>query len=104
MYALILAGGYGRRLRSVVADKPKPMADVNGKPFLEYQIEELVGFGVTDVVLCVGYLAGQIQAYFGNGSRWGARIAYAVERQPLGTAGALRNAHHLVPETFFVLN
>jgi NDP-sugar pyrophosphorylase family protein len=104
MQAVILAGGLGRRLRSVVADKPKPMADVHGKPFLEYQIEKLVGFGVTDVVLCVGYLASQIQSYFGTGSRWGTRIAYAVEQQPLGTAGAIRNARHLVPETFLVLN
>lgn len=104
MHAVILAGGLGRRLRSVVADRPKPMAELNGKPFLEYQIEDLVSFGVTDIILCVGYLASHIQSYFGNGSRWGAHIAYAVEQQPLGTAGALSNARHLVPERFLVLN
>jgi NDP-sugar pyrophosphorylase family protein len=102
--AVILAGGLGMRLRSIVADRPKPMADVGGRPFLEYQIRWLRAQGLEDIVLCVGYRADQIRDYFGDGERFGTRLAYAVDEQPLGTAGAIRNAREHVRGTFLVVN
>lgn len=104
MPALILAGGLGTRLRPVVDDKPKPMAGVNGKPFLEHQLAFLQRYGISHFVLCVGYRRRQIQDYFRDGSRWGVRIDYAIEEQPLGTAGALKNAQQFVGGPFLVLN
>jgi NDP-sugar pyrophosphorylase family protein len=90
--ALILAGGLGTRLRSVIGDLPKPMAPVAGRPFLEYQVAALRAQGLTDLVLSVGYRHELIEAHFGDGSAFGVRIAYAVEDQPLGTGGAVRLA------------
>lgn len=104
MQALILAGGLGTRLAAVLQDRPKPMAEVQGKPFLAYQIEQLREQGFTEPVLCVGHLASQILEYFGAGWRWGVRIRYAVETDLLGTAGAIRNACHFIDGTFLVLN
>jgi len=89
--AVVLAGGLGTRLRSVLADCPKILAPVNGKPFLAYLLEHLANQGLRDVVLCVGYRNEQVQAAFGR-SYAGLRIAYSCENAPLGTAGALRLA------------
>jgi NDP-sugar pyrophosphorylase family protein len=102
--AIILAGGLGTRLQPLVSDRPKPMAQAAGKPFLEYLIEQLRGQGFDELVLCVGHLAGHVCDYFGDGSRWGVRLRYAVERQLLGTAGALRNAASFIDGTFLALN
>ena len=74
---LVLAGGLGTRLRSVVADKPKALAPIMGKPFLEIQIELLKDQGATHFVLCVGYLSEQISETFGDGSKFGVRIDYS---------------------------
>ena len=104
MRAVILAGGLGTRLRSVVADRPKPMAEVADQPFLVYQIAQLGAFGFRELVLCVGYRADQITTYLGDGARWGVQIAYAVERTPLGTAGAMRNARAHIDGTFLAMN
>ena len=104
MKALILVGGLGTRLQALVPDRPKPMADVFGKPFLEYQIERLKGQGFDDIVLCVGYRADQIRDYFGDGRRWSVGIHYSVETEPLGTAGAIQNARRFIEDTFLVLN
>ncbi|MGH7597992.1 MAG: nucleotidyltransferase family protein [bacterium] len=104
MQALILAGGLGTRLRSVVNDKPKPMAAVSDKPFIEYQIEFLKRYDINHLILCVGYLYEQIQNYFGNGGKWGIRIDYSIEKELLGTAGALKQAQSFIDETFLVLN
>ena len=104
MQAVILAGGLGMRLREVVAERPKAMAAVAGKPFLAYLIEQLRAQGLSDVVLCVGHLGDQIRDHFGDGSRWGVSIRYAVEQELLGTAGALKNAEPFIDGTFLVLN
>jgi NDP-sugar pyrophosphorylase family protein len=104
MQALILAGGLGTRLRSVVNDKPKPMAAVSDKPFIEYQIEFLKRYDLSHLILCVGYLYEQIQDYFGNGEKWGIRIDYSIEKELLGTAGALKQAQPFIDGTFLVLN
>ena len=103
--ALILAGGAGTRLRSLVSDRPKPMASVAGRPFLELQIEWLRRQGVRRVVLCTGYLHPHIEAHFGDGRAFGVRIEYSVEASPLGTAGALKRAERPIgTETFLALN
>lgn len=97
MYALVLAGGKGERLRPLTSDRPKPMVPINGKPILEYHLEWLRGEGVTDVIVLCGYLKEVISAYFGDGSRWGVRVAYSTETEPLGRGGALKRGFRLVP-------
>jgi NDP-sugar pyrophosphorylase family protein len=104
MQALILAGGLGTRLRAVVNDKPKPMAAVSDKPFIEYQIEFLKRYDINHLILCVGYLYEQIQDYFGNGEKWGIRIDYSIEKELLGTAGALKQAQPFIDGAFLALN
>lgn len=104
MKALILAGGLGERLRSVVDDRPKPMARAGEKPFLEHQLEFLKRHGVNDLVMCVGYRHTQIQEYFGSGDNWGIRIDYSVEAELLGTGGAIKQAEHFITGGFLALN
>ncbi len=102
--AVILAGGAGTRLRPLTADVPKAMIDINGRPFLEYVIEELKRNGIRQIVLCLGYLADKVREYFGDGKKFGVRIEYSVEKEYLGTAGALKLAQDLLADDFFVLN
>lgn len=102
MQAVILAGGMGTRLQPALADQPKAMAPVNGKPFLEHQLLLLSERGVRDIILCVGYRADQIISYFGDGAPWGVTIRYSVEDSPLGTGGAIKNAQPLLADRFFV--
>ncbi len=104
MKALILAGGLGTRLQSVLKDRPKPMAKAGGKPFLEYLVEQLRAQGFRELVFCLGHLADQVHHYFGDGQPWGVQIDYSVETQLLGTAGAIKNAQHFIDATFLVLN
>jgi mannose-1-phosphate guanylyltransferase len=105
MKALILAGGLGSRLQPLLRGRrPKPMAQIRGKPFLEYQIDQLRAHGFEHLVLCVGHLAHQIQDYPGDGRDRGVQIAYAVENELLGTAGATKNAQNCIEDTFLVLN
>jgi D-glycero-alpha-D-manno-heptose 1-phosphate guanylyltransferase len=89
--AIVLAGGFGTRLRAVVADVPKPMAPVAGRPFLEFVLGGLARKGVRRVVLSVGHLADTIVAHFGS-SFEGLALDYAVETTPLGTGGAVAAA------------
>jgi len=89
--AIILAGGRGTRLRSVVTDRPKVLAEIRGRPFLSYLLDQLAFTGVRNVVLCTGYLGEQVRATFGD-SYSTVRLAYSQESSPLGTAGALRLA------------
>jgi len=100
--AVILAGGLGTRLRPSVQGAPKSMALIAGHPFLCYQLSWLRLWGIRHVVLCIGYKGRQICEYFGNGKRWGLSIRYSVERKPLGTGGALRNAQRLLSKTWFL--
>jgi D-glycero-alpha-D-manno-heptose 1-phosphate guanylyltransferase len=105
MMALILAGGLGTRLASVLADRPKTLAPAGGKPFVEHQLAQLQRQGFTDVTLCVGHRAEQIQNELGNGGQLGVRLSYSVERQGLlGTAGAIRQAAGGLEASFLVLN
>ncbi len=97
MYALIIAGGEGERLRPLTSDRPKPMITVADKPILEYQIRWLVDEGVSDVILLCGYKAEVIQDHFGDGSRFGLRVHYSLEQEPLGRGGALKLGARLLP-------
>jgi D-glycero-alpha-D-manno-heptose 1-phosphate guanylyltransferase len=104
MEAIVLVGGFGKRLRSVVSDVPKPMALINGRPFLEILLIELKNKGFFRVILCVGYLKEKIIDYF---SRFplGIEIVYSVESEPLGTGGAVKNALHFAStDHVYVLN
>ena len=89
MKAVIMAGGKGTRIASIASDIPKPMIRISGKPILEYQIENLKSYGLTDITLIIGHLGEVIQQYFEDGSRWGVHISYFFEDHPLGTAGSL---------------
>lgn len=102
--ALILAGGLGTRLRPIVADRPKPMAEFSGRPFLERQMAYLRAQGVREVVLCIGYLADEISNHFQDGAGCNLTIRYSRESEPLGTGGAIKLAEPLLDDVFFVLN
>lgn len=99
MYALIIAGGKGERLRPLTDKLPKPMVPVCGKPILTHQVAWLKSAGVTDVVFLGGYLWQTIQEHFGDGSQWGINAHYSVEDSPLGRGGAVRQGFSHVPET-----
>ena len=103
--AIILAGGLGTRLRSVVPNLPKPMAPLNGRPFLEYQLDYWIAQGVHHFILSVGYRKEAIIAHFGE-TYCGARIQYVTETEPLGTGGGLLLAMEALPgdEPFLLLN
>jgi NDP-sugar pyrophosphorylase family protein len=102
--AVVLAGGLGTRLRSVVADRPKVLAEVRGKPFLAFLFDELDRLGLRHVVICSGYLGEQLVAAFGDTYR-GLSLEYSLESAPLGTAGALRLAlPYFRSETCLVMN
>ena len=80
------------------------MAPVKGKPFLEYQIDQLRAHGLSDIVFCVGHLAHHIQNHFGDGRDRGVQVTYAEEAVLLGTAGAIKSAQGFIEDTFLVLN
>ena len=102
--AIVLAGGKGTRLRSVVADVPKPMAEVGDKPFLDHLLQKIISHGIERIVLSVGYKKEVIEDYFGN-SFQGAEIVYAVEEEALGTGGAIKLAlESCIDEQVFVFN
>ena len=104
MQAVILAGGLATRLRPMTDLIPKSMIEINGRPFIEYQLDMLRKQRVTDVVLCIGYLGDQIEHHVGDGCKFGVKVKYSYEgKQLLGTAGALKNAEHLLNEQFFVM-
>jgi len=104
MKALILAGGEGTRLRPMTYSVPKVMAPLANVPFLEAMISWICQHGIRDIVLAICYKPELISDYFGDGSRLGARIAYVVEKEPLGTGGAIKNCEDLLDSPFFVFN
>lgn len=104
MEAVVLAGGFGTRLREIVADVPKPMAPVAGRPFLELLLRSLANKGFTRAILATGYMAEKISEHFGNHFA-GVDLDYSVETEPLGTGGAVYQAARLVrADHFFVFN
>lgn len=102
--AVILAGGRGTRLRPYTVTLPKPLVPVGDHPILEILLSQLSRDGFRQVWITVGHMAGLIEAYFGDGHRWGIQIEYTREGRPLGTAGPLRTLMDRLPEHFLVLN
>ncbi len=86
---LLMAGGYGTRLRPLTNDCPKPLLRVGDKPILEIMLSSFIKAGFVDFYISTHYLSQMVEDYFGDGSKWGVRIQYLYEEQPLGTAGAL---------------
>lgn len=102
--AVILAGGAGTRLRSVVADRPKVLAPLGGRPFITYLLDRLAAQGLKTVVLCTGYLGSQVNEALGEMYR-GMQLLYSQETTPMGTAGALTQALPLIKSsTVLVMN
>jgi NDP-sugar pyrophosphorylase family protein len=100
----ILAGGLATRLRPATETIPKALIEVDGEPFLGHQLRLLSQSGIDSVVLCLGYLGGEIESFAGDGSRFGLRLEYSYDGPKLlGTAGALRRALPALGEAFFVL-
>ena len=93
---ILLVGGFGTRLKPLTNETPKPMLPVAGKPITERQLLAAKKAGITTVVLATSYLSEVFTPYFGDGSKWGMRLLYAVEEEPLGTGGAIRNAAQLL--------
>ena len=105
MKTILMAGGRGTRIAELFPNIPKPLIPVAGMPILEREIRSLCAQGFKDIILTVGYLADKIIAYFGDGSRFGAKIDYFVEESPLGNAGALfRLREKIGDEPFLLLN
>jgi NDP-sugar pyrophosphorylase family protein len=104
MKALLLVGGKGTRLHPVTYKLPKPMAPVVNRPFLEHVLDWLRSHQVEDVILTTHYLPEVISEHFGDGSRHGVRLTCLREEEPLGTGGAIKNAEHILDDTFLVLN
>ena len=102
--AVVLAGGLGTRLRTVVSDRPKVLAHIGGRPFLAFLLDQLDAGGIQNAVLCCGYLGEQVNQTFGDRYR-GMRLTYSQEQSPLGTGGALRLAFPLLAsDPVLVLN
>lgn len=105
MYAVIMAGGKGTRIKSISKDIPKPMIKILDKPILEYQIESLKKYNITDIIIVIGYLGDIIKDYFKDGKGFGVNISYIEEKEPLGTAGALYylNEYKDIDDDFILL-
>jgi mannose-1-phosphate guanylyltransferase/phosphomannomutase len=104
MKAVVMAGGEGSRLRPLTSRRPKPLVPVAGTPIMEHILRLLLRHGISEVVVTLQYLGSEIRNYFGDGEEFGVHIEYVVEDQPLGTAGSVRNAAHLLDETFLVIS
>ena len=106
MEVIILAGGFGTRLQSVVKNIPKPMAEINSKPFLEYLLQHLLKYGIKSIILSVGYQQDIIKNHFKNSYK-DIPIKYSCEDKALGTGGAIKKALEVVDSTtnrVFVVN
>lgn len=99
-----MAGGEGTRLRPLTINRPKPMVSLVDRPVIQHIIELLKLHGITDIIITVQYLANAIQDYYGDGSAYGVNISYSLEEVPLGTAGSVKNAEHLLDEPFLVIS
>lgn len=104
MQVVILAGGLGTRLKPITEKVTKVMVEVHGKPFLEYQFRYLKKFGFKKFLLLVSYLGDQVKNYFKDGQAFGIEIEYNEEKEPMGTAGALKMAESKLEESFLLIN
>lgn len=104
MKAIIMAGGEGTRLHPYTMVLPKPLIPIGNKAILELLIKRLEKFGFSEVIICIGYLGNLIKALVGDGNRWGTKISFSEEKQPLGTMGPLTLVNKKPTETFLVCN
>ena len=106
MKAVILAGGQGKKLSPLTNDKPKALVEVGGRPIIEWQISWLSSHGIRKFVVCVNYMKEKFFGVIGSGFRFGVKVYYSVEDEPLGTGGALKNAEGLLrnEQGFIVVN
>ena len=106
MKAVILAGGYGKRLKPYTENVPKPLLPVAGRSILEWQVKWLKHYGFEEILICAGYLKEKLVNEVGSGVKYGVRVGYVVEDEPLGTGGALKNAEHILrnDESFLLIN
>ena len=103
MHAMILAAGLGKRMRSLTKKTAKAMLEINGKPLIQYHIENLVRAGIVDITINYSFFGKQIEEYLGNGEKLGAHITYSPEHdKPLETAGGIVAALPLLPKTPFI--
>lgn len=105
MDAIILAGGKGTRLKPLTDYVPKPLIPINNKPIIEWQIRYLKKLGIKNIVICSGYKSGQIEDYLEKKANFGSKIRFSIEKNPLGTGGAIKKAAKMVQgNSFVVLN
>src|SRR3954469_18919298 len=104
MQAVILVGGEGTRLRPLTSTVPKPVVPLVDRTFIAYMLEWAHEHGVDDVIMSCGFLATSVRNVLGDGSRYGLRLRFVEEEEPLGTAGALKHAESLLDERFLMLN
>jgi len=102
--AVILCGGRGERLRPLTSKTPKPLIKIGGQPVLEHLINVLKKGGVEEIYLAVSYLGEKIEEYFQDGQKWGVKIYYSYDREPLGGAGAIKLLEKRLDVSFVVLN
>ena len=102
--ALILAGGKGTRLRPITYEIPKALIPVHGKTLTEHLFDLFKRHNVTDIIMAVGHMKGKIKEYFGDGTKFGVKITYVEENEPLGTAGPIKLAREYLTEPFIVSN
>lgn len=102
--AVILGGGKGVRLRPFTYELPKPLIPIKGKPLMQHIVEFLRYFEIRDITIAIGYLGSKVKEYFGDGSKFGVRISYVEEEQPLGTAGPLNLLRDQLRSTFLMMN
>jgi NDP-sugar pyrophosphorylase family protein len=101
--AFIQAGGLGMRLRPFTLEVPKPLMPLQGKPLILHSLELLKSHGIKEIYIAIGYKGDQIKNYFGDGRNFGVKIKYIEEKEPLGTAGALKLAKKYLDETFLLV-
>lgn len=104
MQALILAGGKGTRLMPYTSNLPKPLMPIDDIPILEILVRQLQSYGITSIIMAVGYLNHMIEEYFKDGAEFGVSIKYSLEKKPLGTAGPIGLVFDDLKENFIVLN
>ena len=100
--AIILAGGLGTRLKPLTDETPKPLLPIKGKPIVQHLIDNFKKYGVNKIILSIGYKSEQITEYFGDGSRFGVKMAYSIEKEPSGTGGAVKLAAQGLTSPFFL--
>ena len=104
MQAVIMAGGYGTRLRPLTNVIPKPMVPIIDQPVIEYIVKHLKKYGFDDIIITLGYKPDEIMSYLGDGSRYGVKIRYNIEDTPLGTAGSVKAVYDMLHQSFLVIS